>query len=235
MNDPHDRFAEWLSAGAGGEPARDVALHASFCPDCLRLAAALDALATVDPGAVDLPAGVAPLPRTLDGGVLARRAAGVAAVGLVGVAAVIGGASLLDRADAPAIGAAPTSTPFREGVLGGEGAPSSASSEPTRSANPSESMEPSPSATDARPVPAGTVTPPPQATVTPRPPVIIIPPAGTPRPTVAPIATLTPRPSVAVTPAPTAAPTATPPPPTPPPTPAPTPTPTPEPTPTPTP
>lgn len=235
MNDPHDRFAEWLATGARGEPARDVALHASFCADCLRLAAALDALGRVDPGAVDLPVGVAPLPRTPDSVMLARRAAGVAAVGLIGVAAVIGGASLLDREDPPAIGAAPTSTPFREGVLGGDGPPGTAFAEPTQSAPSSPSTEPSPSSTDTGPVPAGTVTPPPRAAVTPRPPVVIIPPAGTPRPTVAPIATVTPRPSVAVTPAPTAAPTPTPPPPTPPPTPVPTPTPTAEPTPTPTP
>ena len=237
MSDPHDRFADWLAAGAVGDPARDVALHASFCPTCLQLAAALDALALVDPGAEDLPAGVAPLPHPRGGMVLARRAAAVAAVGVLGVATAIGAGALLRPEEPPGIAAAPTSTPFREAVLGGAGSPSSASETPTASADPSSaSAEPSASATGPTESLGGAATPPPLTAGTPRPPVVIVPPAGTPRPTRPPAPTPTPPPSAVVTPAPTGVPTPTPLPPTPPPTPVPTPPPpTPQPPPTPTP
>ena len=53
--DLHERFLDWLFAGAKGDPPRDVALHASVCPDCSQWIAAYDALAGIDPGRAPLP------------------------------------------------------------------------------------------------------------------------------------------------------------------------------------
>ena len=67
MNELHDEFDAWISAGANEDPPRDVALHASGCDICLRLAASFDALAAVDPGLAPAPplraARVSPLSR----------------------------------------------------------------------------------------------------------------------------------------------------------------------------
>jgi hypothetical protein len=55
MDDPHERFQAWLLLGTPGDPARDLALHASVCPDCLRWISAYDALTTIDVGRARLP------------------------------------------------------------------------------------------------------------------------------------------------------------------------------------
>jgi hypothetical protein len=56
MNEAHQRFRDWLTAGAEGEPPRDVAVHASVCTECRRSIAALDLLAVVNPGMASMPA-----------------------------------------------------------------------------------------------------------------------------------------------------------------------------------
>jgi hypothetical protein len=50
VNEAHERFADWLSAGAEGEPPRDLAVHAWVCSGCRRSLEALDQLAMIDPG-----------------------------------------------------------------------------------------------------------------------------------------------------------------------------------------
>jgi hypothetical protein len=55
MNDGHQRFQEWLTAGAEGDPPRDAAVHASVCDSCRQSTAALDQLAAVDPGRAPFP------------------------------------------------------------------------------------------------------------------------------------------------------------------------------------
>ena len=57
--DPHQRFHEWLAAGAEGEPPRDLAIHASVCAGCQESIAALDRLAMVDSGRAAMPGGAA--------------------------------------------------------------------------------------------------------------------------------------------------------------------------------
>ena len=53
--DSHERFREWLAAGAEGDPPRDLAVHASVCPECQQSMAALDRLAAIDPGKAGAP------------------------------------------------------------------------------------------------------------------------------------------------------------------------------------
>ena len=55
MDDLHDRFDDWLAAGAEGEPPRDLAVHASGCDACLRSLAAVDSLQAIDIGEAPLP------------------------------------------------------------------------------------------------------------------------------------------------------------------------------------
>jgi hypothetical protein len=55
VNEAHQRFREWLTAGAEGDPPRDVAVHASVCTECRRSIAALDLLAMVNPGVASMP------------------------------------------------------------------------------------------------------------------------------------------------------------------------------------
>ena len=62
--DPHQRFHEWLAAGAEGEPPRDLAIHASVCAGCQESIAALDRLAMVDSGRATMPGGAAALRST---------------------------------------------------------------------------------------------------------------------------------------------------------------------------
>lgn len=37
MTELHERFTQWLIAGASEDLPRDVALHAYACPDCQRM------------------------------------------------------------------------------------------------------------------------------------------------------------------------------------------------------
>lgn len=234
MNDPHhDRFRSWLTDGTVAELPRDVALHASACDDCLRLAAGLDALTAVNAGAAGAPPTLArPMRSPFIGTAIARTAAGIAAVGFVAVATAIGVGSLIppDGGGLAEIEATPQSTPA-EGVLGGvggapdatatgTGAPTaSAPGSPSTTASPSASFsadstasQPAGTSAAAQPTP-GPVTPPFQtAAPTPRPTAVVIispPPTSTPAPTAAPT-TAPPTPSPSPTPSPTLTPTPTP-------------------------
>jgi len=215
MNDPHDRFTAWLTAGASGEPPRDAAIHASACAGCQRLVAAFDALLAIDAGAAGVPPrGLADpgrrRPATMR---VARMAAGAVAVVLVGTALTIGIGSLLPRTTGGApIGALATSSPAGEGVLAGAGGPMEtarpAPSPTVTASQPGVTATPSPTDGAASTVPPGpVVTPPP----------VFTPPVVTPRPTAAPQPTATPTqpaptnvpatPTPIPTPAPTAVPT----------------------------
>jgi hypothetical protein len=186
--DPHHRFDAWLLGGARGEPARDLALHASLCAACTARIGALDLLTAVDPGR-------APLPPSLVGArrpASALRRVGRYAVAFAGVtlaAALIGvaGWRLIDLRDlAEPVDANAGGTPG-QAVLGGTGESSRAPSPEASLAAPS-SAEP---AATAGPSQAAAATAQPNAPLvnqpgaTPRP--------STPRPS-------TPRPSVSASP-----------------------------------
>ena len=214
--DPHERFAEWLAAGAEGDPPRDAALHASMCDECMRAVAAFDSLQAIDPGAAPLPplralASDRPTPFGA-----ARIAVGAFAVILLAASVSIGATGLL-RQTQSAADASPTQ--------GGDvlaGAPSPRSTQrlpsPTPTASARARLSASPSASEETAAPPNATFAPTQA---PPPGTQVPPPPATPEPTAPPSATAPPSP--------------TPPPPTPSPTEAPTPTPTPSPEPTPTP
>ena len=210
MSDPHRRFGDWLASLNPADPPRDVAVHASLCPDCQRQIAALDLLAAIDPSRAGMPPSRAmALPRWF---ALPRRVAsaigGVAAVAVIGVVtwALAGSAG---------IGSVPAGeTPAQE-VLGNTG-------------QPEMTLGSTPSAVPARPTPTpspGATQGPPLIGPTVPPPFSSLPAVQTPPPSVAPPPT--PRPTRVPTPTPV------PPPPTPVPTPVPTLVPTPVPTPVP--
>jgi hypothetical protein len=228
MNDAHDRFRSWLTDGGRADLPRDVALHASTCDGCLLLATGLDALLSVDPGAAEVPPAIPraarPARSPIIGTTIARSAAGVAAVGLVTLAVVIGVGSVIrpDGGGLADLDASVEPTPA-EGVLGGVGggirsAPEATpTSTSTPSASPTERMTSSPVSETTTP---GDVTPGP-----------VTPPFATAVPT----AIAASPPPAPATPAPTPAPSTSPPTPTPSPTPSPTLTPLPSPSPSPTP
>ena len=56
MNEGHQRFQDWLTAGAEGDPPRDLAVHASVCSACRQSIEALDRLAAVNTGLASCPA-----------------------------------------------------------------------------------------------------------------------------------------------------------------------------------
>ena len=216
----HDLFADWLSARAGGvaeDPPRDLALHAAGCERCLRSAAAVDTLGSIDVGAAALPPVRVDATGEDHGGLLrlARYAVAGAALVLVAGSVAIGSSWLgsvrpTDSADQRGTQG--------EGVLAG--VPSATTSpRPTDTPRPSTSTSQRPSSSArASDAPVDEPTAPP-----------FVPPAPTDQPLPPPTQGPTAAPSVTPAPTRTAAPT-------PPPTPAPTPTPTPiPPTPTPTP
>lgn len=228
MTDLHERFREWLLAGAPGEPARDAALHASACDRCLADVGALDALFAVSVAGAEvpfLPAGMSLATSTP--GVRALRAlSGVTAVGLLVLAAMIGAGALRENTGGWGIAADPTASPDGEGILAG--GPSFTPAASTDPGTPSPSADEN--AAESEKATAGEV--PNEPTPTQPPFVAPPPPPVTPDPTTA----VTPGPTVAATPEPTAVPTVEPttaptPIPTVPATPLPTPEPTPEPTP----
>ena len=217
----HDRFADWLSARAGGaaeDPPRDLALHAAGCERCLRTAAAVDTLGAIDVGAAALPPVRVDVMGDNHGRLLRLARFAVAGAALVLVAGSVAIGSSWLGSVRPTDSADQRGTQG-EGVLAG--VPSATvSPRPTGTPGPSTSASGRPSSsarasdlpTDDPAAPTFVI---PQPTDQPPPP-----PPPTAAPTVAP----------SVTPAPTR--TAAP---TPPPTPLPTPTPTPiPPTPTPT-
>jgi hypothetical protein len=223
MTELHDAFSAWLVSGALDSLPRDVALHASACPECLRAVAAFDALSAVDPGAAPMPMLRAGRARTG----LTAAPDGRAVTALVAVAAVVAAGFIALNGVRPSTEttALATETP-REDVLGGLSSPpptpeASASSTPSASAIPTATPTPTPAEQSNPPMGGG---PPPIAT--PRPTIT----PGEPTPTVRATASASATPTSSATPTPTEIPT-----PTPTPTESPTPTPTPTVTPTPTP
>jgi hypothetical protein len=196
MNDPHARFSAWLAAGAHGEPPRDLALHASVCPECTGAIAAIDLLSQIDPGRAKMPfwEGAYEEP----GGLIraARFAAAAAGVMLVAVVVGIGAAQLIVGVRGSDGVALSSETP-QQGVLGGGGTPaasSDAGSAPASTATPTASPSDEP----------GTPFIIPTARVTPRPTAV---PTRTPKPTPTPVVTPSSTPTPTDTPSPTASPT----------------------------
>jgi len=161
MNEAHQRFHDWLSAGADGDPPRDVAVHASVCAECQQSIAALDLIAGVNPGLASMPA--EPTGREWSRLVVAGR--------LVGATAILFSAAILGVGVSQLVGVSPTHGPVAQ-----------ASSTPEQSvmgavATPEPTPEPTPS--------------PPQETLTPldtpapthRPPVMTPAPIRTAAPT----------------------------------------------------
>jgi hypothetical protein len=198
MNDAHERFEQWLTAGAEGDPPRDVAVHASVCPVCSQSIAALDLLAAVDPG-------LAPMPAVPTG---AERGRMALAGRLVGATAVLFAAAMLGVGVSGLIGVSRTGGPVAQSSRSPEQSvlAATATPEPTPEPTPSPSLETlSPLVT-----PAPTQRPP---VATPRP---YVPPPPTPIPTAVatpvPVPSDTPLPTDTATPLPsdTPMPTATP-------------------------
>src|SRR5690606_23297236 len=165
------------------------------CERCLADVAAADALLALDVTGAEVPVLAAGDPRPIPGpGVRAIRAlSGVAAVGLLVVAAMIGAGALREDGAGPGAAALdPTESPDGEGILAGTPSftplPSvmvempSPSASATERAEPSEEPSASEVATGAAPTQPPFVAPPP--------------PAITPGPTAA----VTPRPTTAATP-----------------------------------
>lgn len=123
--DPHLRFDAWLMAGADGEPARDLALHASVCGVCIPRVAALDLLTAIDTGRAPIPVILGPVAWPGAGMQTVLRYTAAFAV-VTAAAALIGlaGSRLIDLRGVTgttngAVGESPV-----QGVLGGTGRPS---------------------------------------------------------------------------------------------------------------
>ena len=222
MNELHDRFAAWLREGARDEIARDVAVHASGCQQCLRRAEAIDALQAIDPGRASPP------PPDATGAALSipRFEPSAQAIGggaVVLLALVVGLAASRFLVGTPSTNRpATTDTPTPAGrVLGGgptdDASPSASVSPSPRGGlisttpDPSPAIRPSPSDAAPQPVPVPPpAVPPPVASLTPRPATAAPTPTPTPSPTPSPTATpLPPSPSPTApqaTPSPSASP-----------------------------
>lgn len=187
MNQGHQRFQDWLIAGAEGDPPRDLAVHASVCTACQQSIAALDRLALVNTGWASMPG--APTGRERSPLVMAGRLTAAAAVMFSAAALGVGVSQLIgvSRPGGPVAQASPSAN---QGVLGATATP-----------QPSPSAEGTASVAQQTLTPLGTPLPTHRPAVTPVPartPAPTSPPTGTPIPT--PISTPTPVP----TPAPTA-------------------------------
>src|SRR5439155_13548942 len=131
-DDPHGRFQAWLPDGAGGDPPRDLALHASLCATCMDRVAAHDALARIDVGRAPLPPWRPAAIRSPTGlRQAARFVAATASMLLVGGAIILGASQILGRAG--------NGSERAGGVLAASGSPA-ASPTPT----PSPTAMPSP-------------------------------------------------------------------------------------------
>jgi hypothetical protein len=210
--DPHLRFNAWLVAGAEGELARDLALHASVCGICVPRVAALDLLTAVDTGRASVPVLLRPTFRPAGLRGVGRFVAAFAGVTVAAALIGLAGSQLIELRGAGdgASKADPGETPG-QAVLGGTGrsSPTPSQTEPSETPAPSaaastaEASTPTALATPA-PFPA------PGSQSTPRP--------ATPRPSASasasasprPVATPTPVASPVPTPTPTATPTDTP-------------------------
>jgi len=208
VNDPHVRFLAWLTAGASGEPPRDLAVHASVCPACQASIAAYDRLSTIDLGRA---APVAPRrSQDMAGALIGAGRIAAALAGVVVAAAIVGlGAAQLvaGMRGAPLNSQVAVVSESPEGTVAGNTGLPEATTSPDVTTSPDASPSPSN-------VPFGTPLPIPTARVTINPGNT---PASTPAPTAVPTPVATPVPTVAATPTPTPVP----PTPTPTPTPAP--------------
>ena len=183
MNEAHQRFQDWLTAGADGDPPRDVAVHASLCAGCRRSIAALDLLAIVNPGLASMPAE----PTGREHSRLAM------AVRLVGATAILFSAAILGVGVSQLIGVSHTNGPVAQASPAPEQSVLGATATLQASPEPTPTPEPTPRETLT---PLGTPVPThPHPAVTPTP-------VRTPPPT--PIPTPVPTVSTAPTPAPTA-------------------------------
>ena len=194
MSDAHELFQEWLLAGAEGDPARWVAVHASACPSCRQSLEALDALAEIDPGLAGMPA----LPALGDDGRVYGGRLAVTAAGVVFSAVVVGvGASqLISWSRGGGLAAVGSPTP-NQGVLGGTGTP-----QPTVTASPTSQETLTPLDTPTAP-PSATAL----ATVKPKP-IPTVAPTTVPTAVPTPVPTPVPTEDVTPTPVPTPTPTA---------------------------
>jgi hypothetical protein len=200
VNEAHQRFLEWLTAGAEGDPARDVAVHASVCTECRRSIAALDLLAMVNPGRASMPA--EPLGREYGRLVVAGRLTGATAV--LFSAAILGvGVSQLIGVSHPNGPVAQASQTPEQNVLAQTATPeasqpSALPSPPEETLTPLGSPEPTaqPPAATPRPFFPPPPTPVPTAVPTAIPSAV---PSGTPLPTESP----PPTPAPTATPEPT--------------------------------
>jgi hypothetical protein len=212
MNEAHRRFHDWLTAGAEGDPPRDVAVHAAFCSGCRQAMDALDLLATVNTGLASVPA--EPAGREHGGLALAGRLIGATAV--LFSAAILGvGVSQLIGTSHPGGPVAQASPSADQNVLGGTAtAQPSPEAPPAPGGTPLETLAPLVTPEPTRPHPLVTPIPIPRTSAAPIP-ASSMAPTGTPIPTVAP--TDTPSPTVAPTdtpsPSPTPSPTSSPTPP----------------------
>ena len=214
MSDLHARFAAWVTEEPSPDLARDVAVHAAGCPDCLSLAASIDALHAIDIGAAPAPP-LVPDRRSLPP-IMIR--VGRAAVALASLAIVVGavavGAGVLRSGPPGLAGGMPSvsadaSASIAEGILGGVPDPPTATARPSELPTPSTTsslapgttrLTPAPAPVPAGPLltPAPTAAPPPP---TPRPPAATpVPPTPTPTPTTAPTPTPSPVPTPTIAP-----------------------------------
>ncbi|MGH2455822.1 MAG: hypothetical protein ACRDHD_06150 [Candidatus Limnocylindria bacterium] len=147
--DPHGRFGEWLIAGASDEPPRDVALHASVCPECAAQIAAFDQLTVVDTGRAPLPP--SPQRSTATSFEIKGTARAVLAVAGVTVSTVALGIIALQAVDlGDLVGTRPEPSSPTQAVLGGAGGPT-----PTMLPTDGSLPTSAPSATDESPATAG--------------------------------------------------------------------------------
>ena len=241
---PHRRFTDWLAAAPSGDPPRDLAVHAASCPECQRIVAAMDELASVDLALAGLPEAPAP-PGRGTWLILTRRAA-LAGASLAAFAAVafIGWrfflapeATLLGAGSSPSSsqGVFGVGSPQPSTIPGAEGSLVPAPPGASQSDGPDTTAPPAPPSGPAgpgqTPIPSVQPTSGPVANVPPGPtaqptsaanPTPPPPPRPTPRATPAPPPPPPPTPrATPAPPPPTPAPTPPPPPPTPAPTPAP--------------
>ncbi len=223
MTDLHRDFGDWLAAGAPEQPRREVAVHASGCAECMRLASALSALHAIDLSTAESPARPGPAAGRATTGPLLRRGLGAAAAGLLVLSIVV--AALAGADDGFADFVTPTPEPsLREQVLAGS--PDDGTLTPPARPASSGSSEPSaiPSAepTEGASAGVGGINFPPSFTPFPAvfgpplpgqspPATPAVPPAtATATPTTAPTQPPTPSPTLAPTPTPTPTPSPTP-------------------------
>jgi hypothetical protein len=201
VNEAHQRFREWLTAGAEGDPPRDVAVHASLCPECRRSIAALDLLAVVNPGVASMPAEQTGRER----GRLAMAGRLVGATAVLFSAAILGvGVSQLIGVSHPDSPIAQASQTPEQNVLAqtatpGASQPAALPSPPEETLTPLATPEPTPLPPGATPRPSFRPAPTPIPTANPTATPSAVP-SNSPLPTDSPTPTLVPTDTPAPTP-----------------------------------